>query len=130
MMFPFSQVTHDVKIEVSPSFMAEQSDPMRSFYFFSYKVRISNLGKSPVQLLRRRWIIIDGEGKTEDVEGLGVVGLQPKITEGQSFDYSSFCPLTTPTGSMRGQYLFVDAEGSEFWVDIPEFILSEPSFFH
>lgn len=129
-MFPFSQVTHNIKIEVSPSFIEEQSDPQRSFYFFAYKVKISNEGDKRVQLLRRQWIIVDGEGKTEEVEGAGVVGLQPKVEPGQAFEYSSFCPLQTPTGSMRGRYLFVDASGQEFWVDVPEFILSEPSFFH
>tara|TARA_Y100001958_G_C21243577_1_gene572432 strand:- start:1663 stop:1995 length:333 start_codon:yes stop_codon:yes gene_type:complete len=110
--------------------MDEQSDPQRSFYFFAYKVKITNLGHTSVQLLRRRWIIVDGEGTTEDVEGLGVVGLQPKVQKGRSFEYSSFCPLPTPTGHMRGQYLFVNEDGKEFWVDIPEFILSEPAFFH
>lgn len=129
-MFPFSQITHDIKIEVSPSFINEQSDPQRSFYFFAYKVKITNEGNKRVQLLRRLWIIVDGEGKTEETEGAGVVGLQPKVEPGQAFEYSSFCPLQTPTGSMRGRYLFVDAEGQEFWVEIPEFILSEPSFFH
>lgn len=130
MMFPFSQVTHDIKIEVLPSFISEQSDPQRSFYFFSYKVKITNQGQKRVQLLRRHWIIVDGEGKTEEVEGAGVVGLQPKIDAGQAFEYSSFCPLPTPTGSMRGRYSFTDGAGDEFWVDVPEFILSEPSFFH
>jgi ApaG protein len=129
-MFPFSQVSHDIKIEVSPSFIAEQSDPQRSFYFFSYTVKVTNESAGKVQLLRRQWIIIDGEGKTEEVEGAGVVGLQPKIEAGQAFEYSSFCPLQTPTGSMRGRYLFVDGSGEEFWVGVPEFILSEPSFFH
>jgi len=129
-MFPFSQVTHDIKIEVSPSFISEQSDPQRSLYFFSYKIKITNEGSKRVQLLRRRWVIVDGEGRAEEVEGAGVVGLQPKVDAGQAFEYSSFCPLNTPTGSMRGQYLFVDLEGREFWVSVPEFILSEPSFFH
>lgn len=129
-MFPFSEVTQDIKIEISPSFMSEQSDPQRSFYFFSYKVKVTNEGSEKVQLLRRHWIIVDGEGKTEEVEGAGVVGLQPKIEAGHTFEYSSFCPLQTPTGSMRGRYLFSNSSGQEFWVTVPEFILSEPSFFH
>lgn len=129
-MFPFSQVTQQIKIEVSPSFIPDQSNPERSFYFFAYKVKITNEGDQRVQLLRRSWIIVDGTGQTEEVEGAGVVGLQPKVEAGQSFEYSSFCPLQTPTGTMRGRYLFVDATGQEFWVSVPEFILSEPSFFH
>ncbi len=129
-MFPFSQITQNVKIEVSPSFIREQSDPQRSFYFFAYKVKITNEGDKRIQLMRRNWIIVDGEGKTEEVEGAGVVGLQPKVEPGQAFEYSSFCPLHTPTGSMRGRYLFIDSAGQEFWVPIPEFILSEPAFFH
>lgn len=129
-MFLFENVSENIRIEVSPSYIKEQSDPQRSLYFFAYKVKITNQSGEPVQLLKRRWIIVDGEGQYEEIEGMGVIGLQPKISPNQVFEYSSFCPLTTPTGSMRGQYLFQTPSKSEFWAEIPQFLLCEPASYH
>lgn len=129
-MFLFEHISQDIRIEVSPTYIPEQSDPAKSFYFFAYKVKITNQSSTVVQLLKRRWVIVDGEGQFEEIEGLGVVGLQPKIGPGQTFEYSSFCPLSTPTGSMRGQYMFQNSSKEEFWAEIPQFVLCEPASYH
>lgn len=126
----FVSTTHSIKVQVTPRYLADQSEPKRSQYLFSYEVEIKNLTDSSVQLMRRRWYIQDGQGRTEEVEGSGVVGLQPMIKPGDSFSYSSFCPLTTPTGYMRGSYVMRTPKGDEFEIDIPLFILAEPSHYH
>ncbi len=126
----FEAVTRDIRIQVIPSFVAEQSSPAEGHYFFSYRIRIQNESAGTVQLLSRHWIIKDAFGKMEEVEGPGVVGQQPKLKPGDVFEYSSFCPLATPTGSMQGTYLMIDEEGRQWNVEIPLFILSEPNHFH
>lgn len=126
----FEAVTNDIRVHVVPAFVREQSDPAQGHYFFSYTVDIHNGGQQPVQLLSRHWIITDGEGRVEEVEGPGVVGLQPMLDPGQSFQYSSFCPLTTPTGSMEGSFLMVSNKGDRFEVQIPKFILVDPAHYH
>lgn len=124
------QISTKIKIEVSPSYERDQSDPCRSLWYFSYHVRITNETDQAIKLLSRRWVIIDALGKVEQVEGIGVVGLQPLIHPGQSFEYSSFCPLATPTGSMRGHYVMADEKGREMTIEIPTFILAEPTCYH
>ena len=119
-----------IKVEVHPSYVRDQSDPAQSYYYFSYKVRISNQGDAPVQLLRRHWVIKDAFGVMEEVSGDGVVGMQPLLKPGEIFEYSSFCPLSTPTGSMQGKYYMKGSNGEEIEVDIPMFILSEPNHYH
>jgi ApaG protein len=119
-----------IKVEVQPSYVREQSDPAQSYYYFSYKVRISNQGESPVQLVRRHWVIKDAFGQMEEVTGEGVVGMQPTLKPGDVFEYSSFCPLSTPTGSMQGKYYMRGPKGEEIEVEIPLFILSEPNHYH
>lgn len=126
----FTAVTHHIHVEVQPSYVPEQSDPRQNHYFFAYRVRIRNSGERQVQLLSRHWIIKDAFGKTEEVMGPGVVGLQPTLKPGEIFEYSSFCPLSTPTGSMHGTYLMRDSAGTQIEVEIPLFILSEPSHYH
>ncbi len=123
-------MSHSIKIEVQPAFVPEQSDPKRSLYLFSYCVRITNHGSEEVQVLSRHWIISDALGHVEEVEGPGVVGLQPIIKPNESFEYCSFCPLTTPTGHMRGTYTICTKSGEELKIKIPFFILSEPNHFH
>jgi ApaG protein len=126
----FQARTRDIKIEVEPSYVKEQSDPNQAYYFFSYRVRISNESQGKVQLLSRHWIITDGFGQIEEVVGPGVLGQQPTLGPGEVFEYSSFCPLATPTGSMHGTYVMVDAAGIQLEVQIPKFILAEPTQYH
>lgn len=126
----FKAVTKDIMIQVDPTYVRDQSDPNQNHYFFSYKVRIRNGSTNAVQLLSRHWIITDGFGQVEEVVGPGVIGQQPKLEPGEEFEYSSFCPLATPTGSMQGKYTMVDARGEQFEVQIPMFILCEPNHYH
>ena len=108
-------------------YVEAESAPEQGRYFFAYKISIKNIGSSPAQLMSRHWIITDAFGHTEEVRGAGVVGLQPKINSGQSFEYDSACPLRTSSGSMKGTYQFVDEAGETFDVEIPEFFLIAPS---
>jgi ApaG protein len=110
-----------VQIEVEPRFLPERSRP--DVYFFSYKIRISNAGNGPVRLMRRHWMITNGQGLTEEVIGDGVVGETPVIAPQSFFEYESFCPLPTPTGNMRGWYHFIDEKGEPFEARIPLFFL-------
>ncbi len=126
----FEATTSNISIEVEPSYVQEQSDPLQSYYFFSYRVRISNKGKSKIQLVSRHWIITDGFGQVEEVAGPGVVGMQPTLGPGESFEYESFCPLATPTGSMQGTFSMLDGKGDKIEVQIPMFILAEPNHYH
>lgn len=123
-------VTENIAVSVESSYVPEQSDPANGRYFFSYRIRIENQGTRTVRLISRHWIITDGYGRVEDVRGAGVVGQQPTLEPGASFEYESFCPLGTPTGMMRGTYQMADADGSTFSVVIPQFFLIEPGSFH
>jgi len=123
MLFPNVAVTRDVAVRVAVSFLAEQSDPSSSRWFWSYHVRIENGSSKAVQLLSRSWVIVDGHGTVHEVVGEGVVGEMPLIAPGSSFDYVSGCPLDTPSGSMHGTYRMVDEDGSAFDVEIPRFQL-------
>jgi ApaG protein len=125
-LFPYEATTDGVVVRVSVSFLPEQSDPESRNWFWAYHIRLENVGEQDVQLLTRRWVIIDGRGARHLVEGEGVVGEQPVIAPGQSYDYVSGCPLDTPTGSMEGSYQMVDAEGTLFDVAIPRFSLVGP----
>ncbi len=126
----YEAVTQKIRIQVEPQFIAEQSDPQSGHYFFSYRIRIHNEGSANVTLLGRHWIITDGFGQTEEVVGDGVVGQQPVIAPGEMFEYSSFCPLATPTGSMHGTYSVLGADGKKWQITIPKFVLAEPSHYH
>ena len=126
----FTATTNHIRIEVEPTYVREQSDPGQGHFFFSYRVRIHNLGSVRVQLLSRHWIITDGFGKIEEVVGEGVIGQQPVLQPGEKFEYESFCPLATPTGSMQGTYTMVGSDGQKWDVQIPLFILAEPSRYH
>lgn len=126
----FEAVTKKVRVKVQPSYVKDESDPAQDYYFFAYKVNIRNESELPIQLLSRHWIIKDAYGNVEEVRGPGVVGLQPKLGPGEQFEYSSFCPLNTPTGSMEGTYQMVSDKGEKFDIEIPCFILAEPSHYH
>lgn len=126
-LFPHMAQTRGVIVRVAVSFMPEQSEPARGRWFWSYHIRIENEGSRAVQLLARHWLITDGRGGKHDVRGEGVVGEQPVIEPGQSYDYVSGCPLQTPTGSMEGSYHMVAEDGSTFEAAIPRFPLIGPA---
>ena len=126
-LFPHCATTRDITVRVSVSYLAEQSEPTKGRWFWAYHIRIENGGGKAVQLVSREWIISDGRGGRHEVRGEGVVGEQPVLEPGGSFDYVSGCPLTTPTGSMEGQYFMVGADGSNFAVAIPRFPLIAPA---
>lgn len=117
-------------IQVIPTYVTEESKPDQNYFFFSYKVIIRNTGPQMAQLMSRHWIITDSFGRNEEVRGPGVVGLQPKIQPGQSFEYESACPLSTATGSMKGFYSMVTESGETVQVEIPEFWLISPQALH
>ncbi len=120
----------DIAVTVAPQYLPEQSDPARQQYVFAYTVRITNNGKQAAQVVSRHWIITDGGQKTHEVRGLGVVGQQPLLGPGESFEYTSGCPLPTPIGTMRGSYHCVGEDGLPFDVPIPEFVLAVPRTLH
>jgi len=126
-LFPYEAVSDDITVRVAVSYLPEQSQPAHGRWFWSYHIRIENDGETPVQLLTRHWVILDGRGGRHEVEGEGVVGDQPVIDPGESYDYVSGCPLQTPTGSMEGSYGMIDADGDEFDVAIPRFPLLAPA---
>jgi ApaG protein len=123
-----SQARFSVRVKVR--YIAEQSDPESGSYLFAYTIRVQNTGDIGGQLLSRHWIITDGNGKVEEVRGPGVVGEQPRLAPGESFEYTSACPLGTAVGTMRGSYQCVAADGAAFEVPIPEFVLSIPRVLH
>ena len=118
--------TDGIAVRVSVNYLAEQSEPARGRWFWAYHIRIENASDQAVQLLTRHWIITDGRGARHSVEGEGVVGEQPTIPPGGSFDYVSGCPLSTPTGAMQGSYRMVGEDGEAFDVAIPKFALLAP----
>jgi len=126
-LFTEQAVTRGIVVRVSVSYLPEQSEPQRGRWFWAYHIRIENEGPFAVQLLTRHWIITDGRGARHSVEGEGVVGEQPMIDPGTSFDYVSGCPLSTPTGNMQGTYHMIGEDGSAFDVEIPRFALSAPA---
>lgn len=126
-LFPHEATTRGVTVRVSVSYLPEQSEPRRGRWFWAYHIRIENGGEQAVQLLTRHWIITDGRGARHDVRGEGVVGDQPMIEPGDSYDYVSGCPLQTPTGSMEGSYGLVGADGESFDIAIPLFPLLAPA---
>jgi ApaG protein len=127
MFFANVATTRDITIRVAVSYLAEQSNPALSRWFWSYHIRIQNGSSRSVQLLSRAWRIVDSNGTVHEVHGEGVVGETPLIAPGGSFDYVSGCPLDTPGGSMSGSYRMVDEDGSVVDVDIPGFNLVAPA---
>jgi ApaG protein len=126
-LFTDATETRGITVRVSVSYLPEQSEPGRGRWFWAYHIRIENSGPMTVQLLTRHWIITDGRGARHTVEGEGVVGEQPMIGPGASFDYVSGCPLSTPTGNMQGNYHMIGEDGSAFDVAIPKFALTAPA---
>ncbi|WP_319783469.1 Co2+/Mg2+ efflux protein ApaG [Oceanisphaera sp. IT1-181] len=116
----------DIHITTEPHYLAEHSAPDEQNYVFAYTISIQNRGQSSVQLLSRRWLITDANGKIIEVEGSGVVGEQPNITPGAAFTYTSGVKLDTPVGVMEGSYRFIEQDGREFDAPIAPFRLSLP----
>jgi len=123
-------VTRGVRINVEARFSPNHSEPQKREWFFLYTIRILNEGEESVQLVNRHWIITDANGHVEEVRGPGVVGKQPTLKTGESFEYTSGCPLKTPFGSMRGTYEMVTARGERFDAAISPFALRENEAFN
>ena len=121
---------YQIIVSAYPQYVADQSDPEREHYLFAYTIRITNTGTVAAQLISRHWIITDGNLRVEEVRGLGVVGEQPLIRPGETYEYSSGCQLETPVGTMRGNYQMVAEDGTSFEAEIPEFTLSIPRVLH
>jgi ApaG protein len=121
----YYEETQGIGVEVSPEYLPEHSSPTAARFVFAYHVTITNRGETEVQLISRHWVITDGEGAVQEVRGPGVVGEQPRLKPGQSHKYSSFCPLPTPTGNMRGTFQMVNSLGATFDVRIPLFFLRD-----
>ena len=121
---PLSEaITHDVSVEVLSQYSPDNSRPQHGEWMFEYTVRITNKSEETVQLISRHWIITDASEDTREVKGPGVVGEQPVLAPGESFKYSSWCPLKTPMGTMRGTYQMVRANGQQFDIEIAPFAL-------
>lgn len=114
---------YQFRVEVLPQYLAEQSAPEQGLYVFSYTITITNVGDVPAQLISRTWNVNDANGHTEKVKGLGVVGQQPLLKPGQTFEYTSGTRLRTPTGTMHGSFFCVAEDGEKFDTDVPMFVL-------
>jgi len=121
---------YDISVAANATYVADQSDPSRNQYVFSYKITVTNTGSVPAKLVSRHWIITDGEHRVQEVKGLGVIGQQPLLKPGESFEYTSGTHLATPVGTMRGTYQMVAEDGSAFEATIPPFTLSVPRVLH
>jgi ApaG protein len=122
--------TRGIRIEVRSEFLAERSSPREEQYLFQYHVRISNVGTETAQLVSREWIITNADGEVERVKGPGVVGEKPILPPGGAFEYTSFCPLKTPVGTMQGSYQMVTQDGTRFDATISAFTLAVPRSLH
>ena len=123
----YRATTLGIQVTVEPMYLEEQSEPLNGRFVWAYTVEIRNLGQIAVQLRRRHWIITDALGRVEEVEGAGVIGQQPVIQPGEAFEYTSGCPLPTPSGIMEGSYRMELPDGHFIAVEIPAFSLDAPS---
>lgn len=121
---------YQISVSVNTAYLADQSDPAADRYVFAYTVSIANTGTVAAQLISRHWIITDAENVTQEVKGLGVVGEQPLLQPGESFEYTSGTALATPVGTMHGSYQMVAEDGIKFDAEIPSFTLSMPRVLH
>jgi ApaG protein len=123
----YRAVTRKIEVKVTPRFSSERSSPNNGYYFWSYTIDIANHGSETVQLKTRHWRITDGAGRLQEVKGPGVVGEEPTLKPGESFEYTSGVPLPTPSGFMAGSYGMITGEGQPFDIEIPAFSLDAPS---
>jgi ApaG protein len=121
---------YHISVSVNTAYLEEQSDPASDRYVFAYTVTIANAGNVAAQLISRHWIITDAENVIQEVKGLGVVGEQPLLRPGESFEYTSGTAMATPVGTMRGSYQMVAEDGNKFDAEIPQFTLSMPRVLH
>ncbi len=121
---------YEISVSARTNYLPERSDPDDGRYVFSYTITIKNTGDVAAQLISRHWIITDAESHVQEVRGLGVIGLQPTLEPGESFEYTSGTSLATVVGTMRGSYQMVAADGLQFDAPISEFILSMPRVLH
>ncbi len=126
----YRSITHNIEVAVEPFYLADKSDPEEARYVWGYRVTIANRSEDPIQVLARHWRITDGQGRIEEVRGPGVVGEQPELNPGDSFQYTSGCPLRTPSGFMAGSYTVRNGAGDFFEIDIPAFSLDLPDSRH
>jgi ApaG protein len=119
----YRAATRNIEVTVTPRFLSERSSPENGYFFWAYKIEITNLGTETVQLKTRHWRITDAHGRLQEVRGAGVVGEEPVLKPGQSFEYTSGVPLPTPSGFMVGTYGMVTEDGAGFNIDIPAFSL-------
>lgn len=126
----YTETTRGITVTVQPIFLEDQSSPAEGHYVWAYRVRIENKGAETVQLMRRHWKITDALGRMQEVEGAGVVGEQPVLEPGESYEYTSGTPLATPSGIMMGTYRMETGEGETFDVSIPAFSLDSPHEVH
>lgn len=122
----FTKTTHNIKITATPQFLSEHSEPSEDHYVWAYTIELENYGDTPVKLVSRHWKITDAHGLTQEVRGAGVVGEQPVLKPGDSYQYTSGTALATASGLMLGEYEMVTPEGERFEVDIPPFSLDSP----
>ena len=121
---------YEITVAAEAAYLADQSDPSRNQYAFAYTITVTNTGSVPAQLLSRHWIITDSDHHVQEVKGLGVVGQQPRLKPGESFEYTSGASLPTAVGTMRGTYQLVAEDGHTFEAEIPVFTLSVPRVLH
>ena len=119
----YRAVTRQIEVKATPRFLPERSSPENGYFFWAYTITLTNLGHETVQLKTRHWRITDANGRLQEVRGAGVVGEQPVLKPGQSFEYTSGVPLPTPSGFMVGSYGMVTEEGEGFDIEIPAFSL-------
>jgi len=121
---------HEIAVSAQTQYLPDQSDEKAERYVFAYTITIRNAGSLAAQLVSRHWVITDAEGLVQEVRGLGVVGAQPTLEPGESFEYTSGASIATPVGTMRGSYQMLAADGTRFEAPIPEFTLSVPRVLH
>jgi len=124
------QKQYDIGVSAQTQYLAEESDEAGGRYVFAYTITIRNHGSLPAQLISRHWVITDSQGLVQEVRGLGVVGAQPLLRPGESYEYTSGASIATPVGTMRGSYQMVAEDGTRFEAPIPEFTLSVPRVLH
>jgi ApaG protein len=125
-----SQQTYECLVTVKTQYLADQSNIDASQYVFSYTIQITNTGRVAAQLISRHWVITDANNKVQEVRGLGVIGDQPLLEPGASYEYTSGTMLNTPVGTMHGTYQFTAVDGTQFDVEIPTFTLAMPRVLH
>jgi ApaG protein len=122
----YSAITREIRVQVEPIYLDDQSEPDSAQYVWAYRVQIENEGSETVQLLTRYWHITDGMGRVQEVRGAGVVGEQPVLNPGESYEYTSGTPLPTPSGIMKGSYQMRTPAGEKFDIEVPAFSLDCP----